>query len=86
MAKYALPFSKPVKSDHNYYFRYFQDSHIETTKIFSVRSNPDPPILKRNVVRSIPDPAKIGFSPDPVLIRAHLWLAPCVHSGPQQQL
>jgi len=49
------------------------NNHIKTTKIFLVRSSPDPPILKKIAVRSSPDPAKIGFSPDPVLIRAHLW-------------
>jgi len=52
VAKYTLPFSKPVKSDHNLNFWYFQNNHIKTTNIFSVRSSPDP--------------AKIGFSPDPV--------------------
>jgi len=31
------------------------------------------PIFKKIAVRSSPDPAKIDFSPDPVLIRAHLW-------------
>jgi len=41
-------------------------------QIFSVRSSPDPPIFKKIAIRSSPDPAKIGFSPDPVLIRAHL--------------
>jgi len=35
-------------------------------KNFSVRSSPDPPIFKKIAVRSFPDPAKIGFSPDPV--------------------
>ena len=39
---------------------------MKTTKIFSVRSSPDPPILKQIAVRSSPDPAKIAFSPDPV--------------------
>ena len=48
------------------------NNHIKTTKIFLVRSSPDPPILKKIAVRSSPDPAKIGFSPDPVLLRAHL--------------
>jgi len=42
-------------------------------QIFSVRSSPDPPIFKKIAVRSSPDPAEVGFSPDPVLIRAHLW-------------
>jgi len=48
MAKYTLPFCKLVKSDqiHNQYFWYFQNNHIETTKIFSVRSSPDLPIKK----------------------------------------
>jgi len=61
MVKYTLLFSKPVKSDHNKNFKYFLNNHIKTTKIFSVRSSPDP--------------AKIGFSPDPVRsspVRAHL--------------
>ena len=66
MAKYTLPFSKPVKSDHNSNFWYFQNNHIKTTKFFSVRSSHDPPILKKIAVRSSPDPAKIGFSPGPV--------------------
>ena len=48
MAKYKLWFSKPVKSDHNKNFWYFQNIHIKTTKIFSVRSSPDPPIFKKN--------------------------------------
>jgi len=39
---------------------------MKTTKIFSVRSSPDPPILKKIAVRSNPDPVKIGFSPNPV--------------------
>ena len=46
---------------------------MKRTKIFSVRSSPDPPIFKKIVVPSSPDPSKIGFSADPVLIRAHLW-------------
>jgi len=48
---------------------------MKTTKIFSVRSSPDPPIFKKVAVRSSPDPAKICFSPDPVRsgpVRAHL--------------
>ena len=51
MEKYTLSFSKSVKSDHNQNFWYFPNNDIETTKIFSVRSSPDP--------------AKIGFSLDP---------------------
>jgi len=47
-------------------------NHIKTTKIYSGRSGPDPPIFKKIAVRSSPDPAKIDFGPDPVLIRAHL--------------
>ena len=66
MTKYTLPLSKPVKSDHNSNFWYFQNNHIETTKLFSVGSSPDPPISKKIAVRSSPDPAKIGFSLDPV--------------------
>ena len=57
-------------------FWYVQNNHIETKNIFSVRSSPDPPIFKKNAVRSSPEPAKIGFSPDPVRsspVRAHLW-------------
>jgi len=56
--------SKPVKSDHNENCCYFQNNH-KTTKIFSVRSSPDPPIFKKIAVRSSPDPTKISFSPDP---------------------
>jgi len=66
MTKYTLPLSKPVKSDHNSNFWYFQNNNIETTKLFSVGSSPDPPISKKIAVRSSPDPAKIGFSLDPV--------------------
>jgi len=58
--------------DHNQKFWYFQNNHTKATKIFSVLSSRDPPILKKIAVRSSPDPAKIGFSPGPVLIRAHL--------------
>ena len=60
----------------------FDVVRIITSKqqIFSVRSSPDPPILKKNAVQSSPDPAKIGFSPDPVLIRAHLC-TPAVPAG-----
>jgi len=65
VAKYTLPVTTNLQI------------HI-TTNIFGVvriitpnnklvRSSPDPPILKKIVVRSSPDPAKIGFSPDPVL-------------------
>jgi len=39
---------------------------MKTTKIFSVRSSLVPPILKKIAVRSSPDTAKIGFSPDPI--------------------
>ena len=60
MAKYTLPFSKPVESDHNLNFWYFQNNHMKTTKMFSVRSSSDSPILKK-------------LQSDPVLIRAHLW-------------
>ena len=35
-------------------FLYFQNNHIKTTKIFSVRSSPDTPILKKIAVRSSP--------------------------------
>jgi len=42
-------------------------------QIFSVRSSPDLPIFKNIAVRSSRDLAKIDFSPDPVLICAHLW-------------
>ena len=58
IAKNTLPFGKLVKSDHNKNFWYF---------IISVRSSPDPPIMKEIAVRSSPHPAKIDFSPDPVL-------------------
>jgi len=37
----------------------------KTTQIFSVRSNPDPLMFKKIAVRSSPDLAKIGVSPDP---------------------
>jgi len=45
---------------------------MKTLKIFSVRSSPYPPIFIKIAVRSSPEPAKNGFSPDPVLIRTHL--------------
>jgi len=65
VAKYTLPFSKLVKSDHN---KIFDMVGIITKKQkkFSVRSSPDPQILKKIAVRSSPHPAKIGFSPGPV--------------------
>jgi len=46
----------------------FDVVRIITSKqqILSVRSNPDPPIFKKIAVRSSPDPAKIGFSSNPV--------------------
>jgi len=69
MAKYKLPFSKPVKLDHNCNFWYLENIYIKTTKIVSVRSGPDQPIFKEIAVRSSSDPAKIGFSP----VRAHPW-------------
>jgi len=56
MAKYTLPFSKPMKSDRNKNFWHFHNNHIETTKIFSVRSSPDPRIFKKIAVRSSPYP------------------------------
>ena len=40
MAKYTLPFSKPVKSDRNEIFWYFWNNYNKTTKIFWVRSSP----------------------------------------------
>ena len=48
---------------------------IITTKhqIFSVRSSPDPPIFKKIAVWSSPDPAKIGFSPDPCSFPPCVW-------------
>jgi len=66
MAKSKLLFSKPVKLDHNQNFWYFHNIYIKTTKFFSVRSSLDLPIFKKIAVRSSPDLAKIGFSPDPV--------------------
>jgi len=39
---------------------------MKITNIFLVRSNPDPPNFKKIAVRTSPDPAKFGFSPDPV--------------------
>jgi len=52
----------------------FDVVRIITSKqqILSVRSSPDKTIFKKIAVRSSPDPAKIGFSPDPVLICAHI--------------
>ena len=49
----------------------FDVVRIITSKqqIFSVRSGPDLPILKKIAVRCRPDPAKIGFSPDQVRTR-----------------
>ena len=66
MSKYTLPFHKSVKSDYHKSFWYGWNNDIKTRKIISVRSRPDPPILKKIAVRSSPDPAKIGLSPDPV--------------------
>jgi len=40
--KIYTTFSKHVKSYHNLNFSHFQNNRIETTKIFSVRSSPDP--------------------------------------------
>jgi len=37
---------------------YFPNNHIKTTKIFSVQSSPDRPILKKIAVRSSLDPAE----------------------------
>jgi len=39
---------------------------MKTKNIFSVRSSPVPPNLKKIAIRSSPDQAKIGFSLDPV--------------------
>jgi len=46
----------------------FDVIRIITSKqqIFSVRSSLVSPIFKKIIVRSSPDRAKIGFSPDPV--------------------
>jgi len=76
MANYSQPFSKMMKSDHNWYLWYFQNNHIETTKIFSVRSSPDPSIIKKIAVRSSPVQPKLDSvlaHSDPVLICAHLY-------------
>ena len=62
---YTRPFSKSVKSVHNQNIWYVQNNHIKTF-FFSVRSSPDPTIFKKIAVRSSPDAAKIGISPDPV--------------------
>ena len=59
MAKYTLPLRKPVKSDLNQKFWFFQNNLIKTTKIFSVWSSPAPPILKK-------------LQSDPVLFRPKL--------------
>ena len=61
-AKCTLPFSKPVKSDHNSNFWYFQNNHINTTK----KLQSDPVLIR-------PKLASVLIRPDPVLIRAHLW-------------
>jgi len=52
----------------------FDVVRIITSKqqILSIRSSPDRLIFKKIAVRSSPHPAKIGFSPDPVLICAYL--------------
>ena len=68
-------FSKPVKSDHNYYFWYFQNNHIKTTKF--AQSNP---VLIRQFWKKLqsdpvlirPKLASVLIQSDPVLIRAHL--------------
>jgi len=67
MANYRLHCAwQMFKIGLNWTFWYDENNHINTTKILSVRSSPDPPIFKKIAVRSSPVPAKIGFSPDPV--------------------
>ena len=67
----------PLMSEYTLPFNHLQN-HITTNmldvvriitskqQIFSVRSSPDQSIFKKIAVRSSPDPAKIGFGPDPV--------------------
>ena len=53
---------------------------IKTTKIFSVRSGPDPPIFKKlpsDPVLIRPKLASVLIQSEPVLIRAHLWYMAC---------
>jgi len=69
MAKYKLSFSKPVKWITTKIFDIFRIFTLKQQKF----SQSDPPIFKELAVRSSPDPARIGFSPDPVLICVHLW-------------
>ena len=73
MGKYTLPFHQSAKS-HYCTTNMFDVVRIISSKqqIFSVRSSPHTKIFKKIAVRSSPDPAKIGFSPDPFLIPAHL--------------
>ena len=64
-----------MKSDHNQNFWYFQNNHIKTTNIFSVRSSPDSPIFKKlqsDPVVIRPKLASVLIQSDPVLVRAHL--------------
>jgi len=63
-----------MKSDRNQSFWYFQNNHIKTTKFFSVRSSPVRPKL-----------ASVLIQPDPVLIRAHLWLLVLLSRGEHGQ-
>ena len=74
--KCTLTFSKSVKLDYNQIFPNGYNNHIGRTKISSVRSRPDPPIIKKIAVRSSPGQPKLAsvlFQSDPVLTRARLW-------------
>ena len=73
--KIPLPFSKSVKSDHNWNFWYVQNNHIETKYIFSVRSSlirQSSKILKSESVLIRSKLASVLIQTDPFLIRAHL--------------
>jgi len=68
-------FNKWVKSDNNEKFWYVQNNRITTTKIFSVRSSPDPPIFKKlqsHPVLIRPKLASVLIQSDPMLIFVHL--------------
>ena len=66
MAKYKQPFWQTREIGSQLKFWLFSEKSHQNNKYFLSRSSPDPPIFKKVAVRSSPDPAKIGFSPDPV--------------------
>ena len=84
VAKCTLKFSNPVKSDHNLNFWYFQNYHIKTTKIFSVRSSPDPCSPLAGVTFSDSDSAPVTkfLNPDSGPLLFQIWESDsCSDSG-----